>query len=589
MADKKLVCIEIATARHVWNRCLFLDSDPVASDLEFYYKKLLGIQDAVIALKVEEVPAEFNTALLNLEDAAPSEFPANDLMTDAGESDKRKKYYDFLHQMCEMERSRASLRFFSKPAEPKKPSYTNELSEEGAVVKARSHRRAWVNDILASLNPESEYEENALVVASPTEEGPALPYGWVLTPTVQSARKERGCRIILDPEIGKKWEHLLGTYLYPDLVVSRRITSASWAFQHALSESLAKNILDWYIASQSVEVRDGITGFILSADMELGALMGIFRKVKVHEKFLTDGSNERTRAVYNLLSQVESRMLGNASDDHTIAPISETAFTRFMNYLFKGSGIPREMYADEVGVKQIIQRWVRSEMGFRADAEPPLSSWIEMWNLVMRGKPSAQKLNHFLASLDSWDPMQAVTMTNQERALIAQEWIRIYIDTQLTLDGKAKEKSIVLHDQVKRWTLRYLPANTFNAQLTPMGIGPVFTMRGLTSKKEKDGRYTHGIKFKALLPEEGAAEQTVGEMMEAEEAAAVQGSNVVETNTVAYTEISDSEEGTRSKKKTITKSIVAEKGSGRIEHFFAASVTTTQTIGDTETINLGSI
>ena len=570
---RKLVNIEIYTKDHVWNRCLLLDTPLIQEDIEFYYRKLLGFDDAAVTITTEDVPPDFNKSLLSINDSAPSEFPANDLETTPTDTDRRGKYNTFLHQLCEMERSRVALRFSLRATDTSaRPQSTSAVSEEptylnGGGVPA-ALRTQWVQEILRELNAENEFE--GAIVAS-THGSKQTPYAWIFTPTVSHARKHVGSRIILDAAVGEKWENLLGSYIYPDMIVSRRISAAGWVFKHELSDRLVENIVQWYLASQDATVVDGISSLIVGVESQLSQLFTMFRRVKVSERFLTEGSDDSdvSTKMYKLLAAVEAQQLNSADADPLVQAVSYDAFLKFVQYIFKASGIPRDLYLNDVGVDHVLNRWVRSHFGFKGGADPILSSWKEMWDNVMRGRPTVIKFNLFLASMDSWDPISNALFSISEKASVAQEWVRIYMDTQVISDPKGRIKSIILYEQIKQWVVKYVPENMYSTQLTPMVIGPILSKKGFDSRKTKDGRYTYGIKFKnpVVEPESSVSESYTPQ---------TDAPPLVERNVVQFTEIRrETEDGKMTKQRTIqSQTVVAEEDGTRIEHFFKSSLVT---------------
>jgi hypothetical protein len=592
--ELKLVQLQISTPEKIWERCLISSYVPVLSDLEFYYKQLLGFTDATVEMRVEAIPVEFNASLLPSHEEAPCEFPANDLETTPDEMERRTKYAQFITQLCEMERSRAAFKSLSRTAAAgrgtQKPKYTTALTEEPlhliGFANDRSitlERRAWVQDVLHELDPEEPAEDPAAALT--TTEVSSAPAGWIVTPTITSVRQSMGSRIILDPEIGLKWERLLGTDLYPDLLVVRRLSSKGWSFEDPLSDKLLSTLISWFIASQDSKVENGMTPFIVGMEKELSNILSVLRHVRVGERLLDmeDESNPRVR-VHKLIQAVESQCLESSETDKEIQPISASTLHKFLCYAFKASNIPRDAYVTDDKIPLIIERWTRAGYGFKADAKPIIPMWKDLWALVMRGKPSAIKINHFLASMDAWDPMASVTIAGQDRAAIAQEWIRIYVDTQLIRGDTFKVRSVILHDQIRKWCLQYLPESIFGSQLSCVNIGPVITKRGLKATKMKNGRYVLGVKMKSML---GSQEEFGGETAATEEeirtATFAAEEALKRANTVQFTTVTrDNDDGSKTKQRVVEHTVVEETDGARIEHYFAASVTT-------ETINLGRI
>lgn len=585
-APLKLIQLQISTAENIWERCLVQQYVPTQEDVEFYYNRLLNLKDAVIVISAADIPADFNAALLPNHESAPSDFPANDLETAPDEAERREKYKMFINQLCEMERSRAALKALQRTTAPVKSKFTNAVSDEAPFLvgfaskhQGAGERRAWVQEMLRELDAENEMpEESTLTVDDETP-----PLGWILTPSVHSARTALGARIILDPTLGRKWERLLGSDIFPDLLIVRRINTKGWSFEGPRSDKLLEHTLQWFISSQDLSVTDGMTEFCVGLEKEFSKILFTLRGVKVGERLLDmdDDGNPRVR-VHKLIHLLESQCLDSADTNPEVQAVSESVFHRYLSYAFRAAKIPRETHALDEKIPAILERWSKANYGFKADADPIISEWKDQWDYVMRGKPSAIRVNHFLASMDAWDPVACSVITNVERSSIAQEWMKIYIDTQLIKNESGKIKSVILYDQVRKWCLRFLPETVFSSCFASSIIGPVLTKRGLLSVKVRNGRYIHGVKFRHLI---GKTEDCGGEMAATEEEirAAADGEKITEANSVQYTTVSrENDDGTQTKQRTVEATLVAEKDGTRIEHFFAATVTT-------ETIHLGNI
>lgn len=485
--------IQIATPVRVWDRCLIVPQVPATEELEFYYRTLCDIQDAVITLKEYDVPDTFNATLLTNLEKAPNAFPVHDLATHPDEIEKRTAYARFLEQARDMEVSRAALNVFAASTSPSEDASTDASPKTagGHVLRIR----AWVRDLLQALNAENDIDENAIVeyVNDTT-----VPLGWVITPVAAARRSMMGSRIVLSPEIGKKWERLLGTDLYPDMVVSRRISSANWMFQHVTSDALIKATLEWYLAAQSVSMNDGITGWIVDADRELNMLFNTFRRIKINEKFIMEAlpRQDKTNQVFTLISNVEKDLLESALENPIIQAIPHDIFQRYMTYVFRAFNVPKELYHGVEAVNIIYQRWGRGNMGFKPESVPLVESWRETWNHIMRGTPNVQRVQIFLRTLDSWDPLEAMNFNKDTKADIANEWLNIFLDTMMVEDVDGRIRTTNLHDQAREWCRRFLPVSTFPTQFTPMAIGPVLTRRGFASVKTKDGRWVRGLRYK---------------------------------------------------------------------------------------------
>ena len=568
---KSLLCIEIETPTIVWNRTLLGSLIPDKEDLQFYYGTLLGIKDARVSLKVCDVPNSFNDALLSVIDRAPVRFPVYDLESDILDVKKREQYINFVNQLCEMEKSREALQVFIRTSSEEKETCATRTTISTAHLNAT---RAWVDELLHKLNDEYDYEESGettdMIVASRTDD--FVPAGWVFTPTNDTIRATKGSRIILNPEVGKKWERLLGTDVYPDMIVSRRISTLNWAFQHATSDRLIRATLDWYIAAQDAKIVNGITDWIIDADKEMNTLFATFRRIKVNERLIMESLpkvTEKQSKTFKLISSMESRLLCSAINIPTIHPCTAETFRKYINYMLKGYEVEKEIYARNEAIDQIVTRWTRSQMGFRPEVEPLLSSWSEMWKVVIRGNPTEERVAFFVRTLDSWDPIESTSITALQRQAIGAEWVNIFIDNECIFDEKCKVRSTVLHARARKWCYKFVSETVFPTSFSPMVIGPLFSHRGLSSIKEKDGRHTRGMRFRN--PDE-----------ETEMATSVIGSRKVQETKVMNVVVETAENG-KVEKHIMTQSQTVTKGDGndsRIEHFFcaASSVTTKQEI-----------
>jgi hypothetical protein len=589
MSASYLLQLQISTPEKLWERCLVSSYVPPQEDVEFYYTRLLDLKDAKVTVRAMEIPEDFNASLLPSHEEAPSEFPSHDLETLPEENERREKYEQFINQLCEMERSRVALKNLSKKSAlskpDSKPKYTTALTDEPLHLIGYANdrnismeRRAWVQDLLHELDPENSVpeDENQIV----TSDAENAPFGWILTPVLASARGSLGSRILLDSSNGLKWERLLGTDLYPDLIVIRRITTNGWTFEGPESDKLLQTVVHWYIASQDAKISDGMTPFLVGLEKGLTNILHTLRSVRVGERLLdmSDTSNPQVQ-VHKLIEYIESQCLGSAETDAEVQPISISVFHKFLGYAFKASKIPREAHVMDEKIPLIVERWVKAQYGFKTDAPPAVPAWKELWELVMRDKPTAIRINHFLASMDVWDPVASVSIIGQDRSAIAQEWMRIYLDTQVIRGESFKVRSVILHDQMRKWCFRYLPESIFVTHFSANNIGPILTKRGFPTTKLKNGRYVTGIRFKNVV---GSEEELAGETVATEEEIRA-AEALKEANTVQFTTVTqDNEDGSKTKKRVVERTVVAEKDGARIEHYFAASVTT-------ETIHLGTL
>ncbi len=506
-----LVCLTVFEKQLVWNRSLVLNFIPDKEDLLFYYRRLLDLHVTDVDIKTYPIPESFNSTLINVNDEVPRNFPYYDLETAVEDTEKRQRYYNYIEQLCLMEKNRAELNVFKHDGERRKKKGTGEAGEEEPneledlyKLKSRTVNRCreWVNELLRSLD--AEYEEKKPVengLACIVKEEEYTPIGWVFTPSVQHVRNSRGSRIVMDPEIGKKWEYLLGTDLYPDMVVARRLSAETWAFQHPTADGLIRATIDWYLATQDSTLVDGMSPWIPAAEREISGLFTVFRRIKVNERLIHDAIpkiHDKHGQIIKLIHQVESQLLGSASEDPSIKPCPADIFQRYMISLCRGFNIEKDYYNGNENLNTHTQRWARNKMGFRQDIDPLLPAWNAIWHAATREKKQTtpERVMLFLRSLSTWDPLESVHLTPDSKKNLVTDWILAYIDNELVVDPEGKELSTVLYARCEDWCLKFVPRSIFGTNFSSIATSPVLSRLGFISIKRSRGRETMGIRFK---------------------------------------------------------------------------------------------
>ena len=519
-----LINVTIATPSLIWNRSLVVLSTAIPDllDLNYYYNTLLGL-GATVTFEVIPVPLTFHTALLPAHEAVPTRFPSHNLETSVDDTVKREAYGRFIQQMCEMEKCRAMLykdggggggggaapAAHAAAAPTAATTMFDEPVREDLFTRRANKSREWVNKLLRSINKELGIEEEDEPSVSAAA-GDALevcaqddytPIGWIFTPVVSDIRRSRGSRIVMDSVTGAKWERLLGTELYPDMIVSRRLSAVNWAFQHPAADALIKSTLEWYMATQDTSIRDGISGWIPQAEYEINSLFSTFKRIKIHERLLeiqVQKMAAKPGRIYKFLHQVESQLLASSTEHAEIVPCTADMFLRYMYNLYRVSNVEKDAYIGNESVLQNVQRWARGNLGFRAGVDPLVDSWKPMWDATLRGSttPTSESVNLFLRTLVVWDPIEALSLSNEQRNILSGDWVNCYFDNEIVINVKEKVLSTVLHIRCREWCSKFLPISTFQTQLSPMIIGPVFGRRGHPSIRRYGGRLTAGIQFK---------------------------------------------------------------------------------------------
>jgi len=492
MTEQRLVCIDIVAGRTLYSRTVYTEYLPTIEDLNFYYRELCGLTDAVVTANVIDVPPDFNQALVAFSETIPTRFPNYDITASLEEADKIAKYHDYIQQLSEMEKSRAKLQVHIKTAATVPGGFVG-MSAPTAEVKPRirMRRHAWVREILESLESEEAATEDLVII----ERDDHIPHAWILTPVLASVRGDRGSRILLDAVKGKHWECLLGSSLFPDFVVSRRISTQNWLFQHETADTLLRSTLSFYIASQDTRIVGGLSGWIPVADKELTLLMNTFKKIKVNERVITN--QEDPRHIYNIMNAIELRCLASKTTNPEIHPLSLHIFRKYIDYVAQAMSISSEKYQNIDGVTQILRRWERSELGFRGDVDPTIPAWSKMWNLIMTGKPTLERVSLFLATLDAWNPMSGSLLDKDQCDTIVEQWITVFIANETVPSEGKFEIAMILYDETRRWCLQYLPAGTFEKHLkVDRMIRDCYVKAGFTLGKPNKLQTVVGLKLR---------------------------------------------------------------------------------------------
>jgi hypothetical protein len=458
--------------------------------------------DATVTLQTQQVPYDFKEALLTVCEEQPTKFPIVDLDT----TDERRliEYRTYITQLCDMERTRARLnvtRAATRAVEPDAPL----VKELGGMMLKR--RRKWVADLLAQLNEEAEESMDLVPVA----EDHSVPYAWVFTPTVHEIRRDKGSRVILDTNVGRAWEQRLGSDLYPDFVVSRRVSSASWAFQHPSSVALVKAAVEWYLASQDARLRDGVSDWIPRSERDLAQVFVPFKRMKLSERMLYESLPTTPEgAVGTMLQQMETGMLESKAVNSGIFPLSYRAMERLVHYTARSFKIPPEAYKGVSSVHQLLMRWERSQMGIKLESMPILTSWHETWSLVIRNCPTAERVGVFLQTLDSWDTYESTLMSEETKLGILNEWVAIYTDHELVAEPHGRISTGLLDQVMKEWISKYIPHTVFNklygVRIFRKIVSDALLKYGFRVTTIGNGKCHIGARFR-VAPSEGFAER----------------------------------------------------------------------------------
>jgi len=126
----------------------------------------------------------------------------------------------------------------------------------------------------------------------------------------------------------------------------------------------------------------------------------------------------------------------------------------------------------------------------------------------MRGHATADRVFLFVRTLDCWDPIEAATVTAEDRKTIGRDWVNVFVDTELVTDDVGKIRSTYLHEKIQEWCFKYVPSGLFSVTFGPTKLGPLLTARGYVSTKRNNGRFTMGVSWKNPAMEDTATKDT---------------------------------------------------------------------------------
>jgi len=555
--EKHVATITLQTESKTWLRSLCLDEPPNPKDVEFYYKHLCGFTDAVITVGIQSVPVDFNDQLLSVGDKEPTEFPVFNLTTIT--EAKRDEYCHYVNQLCEMERSRSRM---SMERPDKRLTST--------VSRIRGQRK-WVNDLLSSLKADPVRRPQSHRNELEVREVETVPAAWLFAPTAAPMRMDQGSLLIADKSVGLVWEHKLGTDLYPDFVVSRRLTTISWAFQHSSSSSLLDAVVAWLVAKHP-------DGWISDAEATVDACLSPFQGVegtgaegtaegtaegKGEGTAATAGNAKRPRkprdaatkkeSVSVLLQRIEASMLFSKAEVPDVEPLSIPIFVKLVDYMARSYGIPKEAYADNPAVSAVLQRWSQSLLGFSGKTKPLLSSWQEVWELIAANKGkrekvvSAARVSLLISTMDAWDLTESTVMTEDTKRDLWEQWMGIFSDRELVQYKGAKIPLSEMEERARAYLNRFLPRAPFASLQRRFRdqLVAVLTKRGYSSTSMSGVVCVVGARYRAAAAAEGpkaaeaaegpkATETTEGPKAAAAAAAAAALSLVVATENVVH-------------------------------------------------------
>jgi hypothetical protein len=435
-----------------------------------YYRMLIGVK--TIEIEMVAVPSTFHVELIGAIGDPDVTFPAYDIALPK----KNVKGYRALIQRIiveESERNRLGVRNLLEAAPP-----------DDSVVLSKETKL-----LFASLNHVSSVLESVVT-------GGKLPdiVGWMLSPRHTPTKDRYGIKLLTDSARGTKWDSLLGTREFPDFVISRRITSASWTFQHPATTKMLTSIMEWW-GTAHMQSKDG---WIHSSETDLDALLEIFRTKGVPTVYHA----ERMDTVRSALLEIEETVLGNPEiyTSTTLIRFSTSELWRgWIDCMFRSKGVMLDSNVDFI--QAIIQRWMRDGWGIRTECLPAprgLPAFRDAWTALVRLRSADESsILQWISLLNMNDPVYTIRVTHEQKQQILDEWIPVAASLLKASNSLTRAKIMPTYAWIQKWILQFVPASLFKTFMLPKRMQSSIVAEGYAIIHSTGGYFFVGLELPA--------------------------------------------------------------------------------------------
>jgi len=330
-----------------------------------------------------------------------------------------------------------------------------------------------------------------------TAEVPVSILGWIWALAHPPTRDTKGVRVVRDISMGTRWNSLLGTNEFPDIIIARRITPSAWKFRHSLSEGLIVMILEWWC--QAYGMSPG--GWVLSSEDELDRLYDTFRFkgetiYKVEEE-------EKIPPIFETLSIIEETILGNPtlhSPEDLLVISSSYLWKQWTQRMLRQKGIPLDVRTDLLMAK--VEEWTRDGWGIRKDKlpTPTIPSCAQLWDLLIKKGITEQAMSLLLRVLEANDPAMTVTFSKSQKEDLVNNIVPYALSIIKSRDSSLRVKTADTHQWIRNWILQFLPSAVFEDFLINRRISSILSKLDCTIIHSTQGYYYIGIELPALPP-----------------------------------------------------------------------------------------
>ena len=441
--------------------------------VEDYYNTLVGVKE--ITVEVVSVPLTFQIELVGPVGDPALTFPAYDI---ALPTTSVPAYRALVQRAIEdeHERIRLGVRTAAAAATEVAPSLSKERQQLFAIL----HQTA---SALESV----ELGGNVPTIVA-----------WMLSPCHIPTRHRHGIKFITDPVMGSKWDALVGTAIFPDFIISRRITSASWTFQHVATTKMLTAMVEWW-ATAHVRTEDL---WIHSAETELDALLELFRTKGVPTVYHA----ERMDPVRTTLLEIEETVLGNSevyARGDLVQFSTAIAWRAWIDRMLRSKGVLLESNVDVI--QCAIQRWMRDGWGLRKECLPaPSASSLlrEAWTALAAIRPPDEEcVQRWIRLVNINDPMYTIHVRQEQKQQIVDDWVPVALSFLKAAHPLIRAKSMATYAWVQRWILKFVPVALFKQFMIPKRIFPSITAAGYVMIHSTGGYCFVGLEVPAAEEE----------------------------------------------------------------------------------------
>ena len=440
-----------------------------------YYETIVGVTDIVI--EAIPVPASFHVGLIGATGDPTLTYPAYDI---ALQEKDVASYRDLIEKTIKQEEERVQLGV--------KNSLRRTLRIEESTLSGRKQR------LFESLHTVASVLET---VATGGKEPDIV--GWMLSPKNEVTQYHHGIKLLTDSAVGMKWDSLLGTSEFPDFIISRRITSASWTFQHPSTTKMLSSILEWW-ATAHMRSKDN---WIHSSEKELDELLNIFRTKGVPTVY----HSERMDAVRLALLDIEETVMGNSeiyTRDELFRFSKPESWRVWIDRCLRSKGVMLDSNVEFI--QQIIHRWIRDEWGIRKKCLPyPAGALYPAWEALLRTRPLDEEcILIWIRLLNINDPVYTIHINHEDKQKILDDWVPVATSQLKAANSLCRAKSNPTYAWIRTWLLKYLPESLFKTFMMPKRLQYSITSSGFPLIHSTGGYFFVGLELPEGETEVGA-------------------------------------------------------------------------------------